>query len=215
MWVQLLAGKTIPLNGEARRYHPGDWVDVGKQTALAWIAAGQAKAGKLSRGGSYAPGSCVSVHGGNMRAELVNLLAGVETFADGSFEMRRPKTLFYDVSLNAPRVEFWPIGFNLLDKWDIACPLASYDVLARDIGSEQERVQTERVIRDLRVPFYDTRLIFATNTKVVREMLREYAHERQAGDERLAFLRCLYVYKPCLLALPNSWIARGKVVFDA
>ena len=41
-YVQLKATKHIRVAGTLRTYSPGDWVDVGKQTALAWIAEGSA-----------------------------------------------------------------------------------------------------------------------------------------------------------------------------
>ncbi|MFA5053530.1 MAG: hypothetical protein WC565_05705, partial [Parcubacteria group bacterium] len=44
MWVQLVTIQHIADHGRTVARYPGDWVDVGKQTALAWVASGQAKA---------------------------------------------------------------------------------------------------------------------------------------------------------------------------
>jgi hypothetical protein len=96
-----------------------------------------------------------------------------------------------------------PVGLNLLEKWEIAVPISDYNLLARDIGTDEERARTKELIHDLRVPVYDTRLIFARNCVAV-EQLFEMWHKEQ-GDERLSFLRCLYVVKPYVLALPSIW----------
>lgn len=42
MWIQLRVIKHIEVLGKMTTYHPGDWVDVGKQQALAWARSGEA-----------------------------------------------------------------------------------------------------------------------------------------------------------------------------
>ena len=43
VWVQLLAVKQIEQAGRTRTYRPGDYVEVGKQTANRWVADGVAR----------------------------------------------------------------------------------------------------------------------------------------------------------------------------
>ena len=93
-----------------------------------------------------------------------------------------------------------------LDKWDIACPLYNYDALALDEGTEEEREQTLDVIHDLRVLLYDTRLIFAKKCKQVDQLLTLWREDVNNGkNERLSFLRAIYIVKPLILALPSTW----------
>ena len=42
MWVKLKVRKNVEIQGKMKSFSPGDWIDVGKQTALQWIAAGEA-----------------------------------------------------------------------------------------------------------------------------------------------------------------------------
>lgn len=46
MWIQLTAIKHIEVLGKLTTYHPGDWVEVGKQLALKWIRSGDAASPK-------------------------------------------------------------------------------------------------------------------------------------------------------------------------
>jgi hypothetical protein len=43
MWVRLKATKYIEVRGKLTRFPPGAWVQVGKQTARQWLAAGEAE----------------------------------------------------------------------------------------------------------------------------------------------------------------------------
>ena len=43
MWVRLRVRKNIQVQGKMKSFAPGDWVEVGKQTALEWIAKDEAE----------------------------------------------------------------------------------------------------------------------------------------------------------------------------
>ena len=93
----------------------------------------------------------------------------------------------------------------MLEKWEVAAPLYDYKMLAITTGTEKEREKTKMVIRDLRAPMYDTRLMFVKRTKNGQELLKQWNLE--VGEERrLAFLRALYKVKPLVLALPATWM---------
>lgn len=47
--MRLKQGKSIEVLGKKQRFNPGDWVEVGKQTAMIWIAKGEAESPQLSK----------------------------------------------------------------------------------------------------------------------------------------------------------------------
>ena len=77
-------------------------------------------------------------------------------------------------------------GFGLLDTWELAAPLYSYETLARDVGDRRDREQTERVIHDLRVPVYDTRLMFIRRCHATRELVDEWVYVDDRDSLRMA-----------------------------
>lgn len=121
------------------------------------------------------------------------------------------KTLFIAPETCVPS-DLLRVGFDLLDKWDVAAPLWRYGVLAKDVGAPADRKRTEAVIRDLRVLLYAHELLFVRDSPDGRRFLETWRAEcgdgnGAGGDERLAFLRALYLVKPLFCALPRSWLA--------
>lgn len=119
------------------------------------------------------------------------------------------QTLIWDPAARL-RIDLIPAGFHLITAfgWEVAVPIYSYDELARDIGGDAEREQTALVVRDLRVPVYDPRVLFLRACQGSETLLAAWATERTGGDDRLSFLRALYRTKPLVCALPTTWIAR-------
>jgi hypothetical protein len=106
------------------------------------------------------------------------------------------------------RPDLLATGFSLLDTWEVAAPLFSYEELARDIGTDSERQQTEVLVHDLRVPVYEVRCLFLKRCRATRDLMAAWAREQEAkGNEYLGFLRALYQVKPLVLALPTTWMA--------
>lgn len=190
-----------------RTYRPGDWVEVGKQTALSWIASGQARAVqpvKMALGS----GSGVVLTRDHQGAQAtLDKFVVPYCIADPRLEWAR--TLVWDPAVKF-RWELAPVAFKFLDTWEIAAPLLSYETLARDLGTEEEREATQSIIRDLRVPVYDTSLMFVRRNRTTRQLFDRWQEERSSGsDERLRFLRALYQTRPLVLALPVGWVQRG------
>jgi hypothetical protein len=201
VWVRLKSLQHIGVNGKLVTFHPGEWVQVGKQQANAWLTTGAADRPDMPDMRVLA--DCGVVVSGNA-AKVKSLLPGLDV-AEGEPYLQFNKTLLWDSAVNL-RPELIVSGFNFLDTWEIASPIGSYEVLARDIGSEADRMRTETVIRDLRVPWYECRVLFLRQCRATRELLEAWRVEREAGDDRLAFLRALYSTKPLILALPATWI---------
>ena len=110
-----------------------------------------------------------------------------------------------------PNPEFLSITLMLLrDRaWEIAVPLYSYTKLTTRLGSEAERKATEALIHDLRVPYYNTDLMFIQRNKRTEALMSTWAEERKGtSDDKLAFLRAVYLTKPFILPLPTEWVRK-------
>ena len=84
--------------------------------------------------------------------------------------------------------------------------LASDTMLARDIGSDEERAKTEELIGDLRLPVYDTNLLWVRQTPATGYVMRMWANELAHGaDEQHSFLRAIYSTRILLCTLPPQW----------
>lgn len=209
MWVQLCSVQYFEVNGKQTAYHPGDWVSVGKQQAQLWIASGQAciPGGNGTERALIAEGAGVVISG-NFEAGKAHLdtYQGRLEMLDGLPLPVYKKTLIWDTSINLRR-ELVPVGFGLLDTWQLAVPIENYDVLACHIGDEEDRERTKAIIRDLRVPVYSIRQMFVRKCQEVENLFALWNKEKaEGGDERLAFLRAIYMAKPFILALPSTWV---------
>ena len=214
MWVQLKSIKMVEVQGKLRTYKQGDWVDVGKQTALLWI----------SEGAAWIPdGAAVDLMGADcgvflfgdhspeqMSAALGDYAGKIEARC-GAWPDGLPwsKTLLYNPHLKM-RKELTPVGFHLLDTWQVCAPLWDYEKLAADQGSEADRELTAAVIADLRVPLYSPDLVFVRRCGDSERWLADWGSDDRGskGDRRFSLLRSLYRNKPLLLALPTVWIGK-------
>lgn len=189
----------IEENGKLRLYYAGDFVEVGKHDARNWLATGQCEILNIVAKRDIIPPDAGIVLRGNIQFEYDGL-----EIVTGGLEVKFEKTLIWspDFPLNKNMI---PIGLHLLDRWEIAVPITDYNLLARDIGTDEEQQQTQAIIHEMRVPVYDTRLVFARQCTATEELFKLWRAEK--GDERLAFLRVLYQVKPYILALPSIWKA--------
>jgi hypothetical protein len=197
MWVKLRTVKQIEVQGKPRTYYPGDWVEVGKHDGLLWIANGDAETVERELSDMMVE-SGVVIRNAPAPAPL-----GMSAIV-GEPQLPYHLTVIWDSALRL-RKELIPTGLHLLGKWEVAVPLWDYDALALTAGDAADRERTVAVIRDLRVPMYDTRLMFVRRCPNGRALIDRFNEERQGGDERLAFLRALYAVKPLICALPTTW----------
>jgi len=208
MWVRLKSLQRIDKQGKPRDYHPGDWVDVGRQLAQLWISQGAAEIPSFTRGsGVMMSGAGVVVRAPSAtqyQSMFDGLKIGLSVVADAP-RIAFDRTLIWHPKAKL-RTELIVPGFGFLETWEIACPLYSYDELAAHIGSDEARARTKAVIRDLRVPVYDVRLIFAKRCENTDRLFEAWGKEAESGDdERLTFMRAFYKIKPLMLALPVTW----------
>lgn len=197
----------LEVQGKPRHYRPGDWLDVSRQTAVRWIAEGKAISprpiNELLPNGS----GVVLIDAAPEIVSQIERLSLDFTLSDRPV-LPYARTLIIRDQVDL-RSMLFPAGFNLLERWQVVAPLYSYDVLATHIGSEKERAATAKIIRDLRVPVYDTRLLFVRKCADTLKLLDTWYSERKSGsDQRLSFMRAFYKVKPLLCAAPVSWIDR-------
>jgi len=96
-----------------------------------------------------------------------------------------------------------PLGFSRLDDWQLAVPVLDMTTLAQDLGTEEEREQIKEVIHDLRVPVYDTGIIFARRCPQTEKLFKLW--DPYEGNRELGFIRALYQSCPVFLTLPVNW----------
>ena len=218
MWVKLLVTKTIEVDGTSQTYHPGDWITVGKQSAMVMIAASEAIIANQDNLASIMPaGAHVLLtrdpdDGGKLLSRLEATKLPFAVLADGAaVSLLHSHMLILQPDTDI-KVEMIPIGFRLLEKWQMAVPIGDYHEMAIQIGTPADRDITEAVIRDLRVPYYDTRMIFVKRCADTKAFFETWGEEllalRGKTDARLAFLRAMYKVKPILCALPTLWSRR-------
>lgn len=215
MWVQLRSIQHIEENGRQMTRHPGDWVNVGKQTALLWIQRGEAVLPEKTKYGDFelASGSGLLIisdepetpDNPNPNRKPLEPFARQIEISVGARCLPWERNVLWTPSFGL-RLELVPVGLMLLETWQIAVPLWDYKQLASQVGSHEDREKTRAVIHDLRVPLYDTRLMFVRACKECELLFNRWEQEMKAGgDERLAFARALYKTPMLILALPMTW----------
>lgn len=196
-WVQLLRTQQIEKGGISRTYYPGDWVDVGKQTAQRWVIDGAAR--------FASPQTAVSLDGCGM----VTLGSYRQPEAPVPVEHADAPTLCFARTLLAGgkvRPELLGVGFGLLNTWEVVAPLCDYDRLASHVGTPDARRRTAEQMGDLRVPLYESRMVFVRRCRNGEALIEAWNAERASGDdERLCFLRALWQVKPLICATPVTW----------
>lgn len=206
MWIQMVTVKNIEIAGRVRTYHPGDWVDIGKHDANLMIGRGEAI---LPKGDNTVVQKMISDQSGVLvfdneavARDKLSIYKGIQVDKIEQPTLMHERNFLWDTSapIHPPLVA---VGFHLLNKWEICVPLADYKILACNIGTEEERQATKDVIRDLRVPLYDTRVMFVKMTPDTSRLIKIWSETE--GDRQLAFLQALYRVKPFILALPASW----------
>ena len=211
MATHLVKAKTIVRamdeHGILKSYTPGDIFRVRNQELRALLAEGKIEIPcEFTLSSVYSLDDCGIAVTGSLEAvrSIVNNIS-----SEIANDVRWPRTLFWDTAARL-RADLIPVGFDrVAHGWQVAAPLASYRLLARDIGDDAGRTLTAKIIHDLRVPFYDVRALFVRDCTTTRDLLKLYAAELQRHPEpRLAFLRAMYQVKPVLCALPASWVGK-------
>ena len=216
-WVKALKNITRhDIKGAYRTYRPGDWFECNNQELALLLSerkiSVQRNMPAITQ--EITGGDCVIViTGGELKrgrefvaSTGIPVVTGNESFPD---DYSRYLWWHTDAPL---RLDLMPLGFHRVGAgWQTAIPLWRYNTLARDVGTPEARQRTEDVIHDLRVPVFDTRLIYIRRDDDTEHLLALWLEERKTGDDdKLCFMRALYAVKPLNCALPVSWVANGR-----
>lgn len=210
MWIQFRTSKMLYIAGKPTQFRAGDWCDVGKSVALRLIETGEATTTDITKLAVFTTSDVDrGIFFAANKDRGMSILGRILGPANWSTELpilRWLKTMYWDAS-TVPALEVIPTAWDLLDRWEVVAPLLSYDTLAKDIGTPEDRALTEALILDLRVPVYDTRVIFLRKCQAIEDLMAAWAGE--PGDRRLAFMRALWTVKPLILSTPATWADRG------
>lgn len=211
MWVKLLSQQQIDVNGTPTRYYPGDWVNVGRQTALYWI--GQKLAEKpgydlTSDLIDYTAGVlCVGDKiGVNSEKQITETIQHIDISFSDTPKLPYSETLIYYPKKTKLRPELIHVGFYHLENWQVIIPIFDYVTLAKDIGNEKDQELLNKILPETRIPVYNPYLMYVRrcdDTLTLMDKYKEYSE--QFTDDRLSFLAAMYETKPLLLAVPDNW----------
>ncbi|RPI21898.1 MAG: hypothetical protein EHM70_24470 [Chloroflexota bacterium] len=215
MWVQLTSIQYLREKGIQVTRRPGDWVDVGKQRALQWISRGGAGLPERTKYGEFDMAACSGVlilatepetpEAPHPARKILEPFEHTLEIQAGARCLLWQRNLLWDPGVKL-RLELVAVGFALLETWQIAVPLCDYQLLASQVGSDDDRERTKAVTHDLRIPLYDTRLMFVKACRESELLFERWEQElNYGGDERLAFVRALYRTPMLVLALPITW----------
>jgi len=223
-YVKLTCIKHIRRGGVLKKYLPGDTIEVGRQTAVEWILDGSAEdpygqVGPPLLDEKQRPkkgfGLVIRTEPDNTTVKRMQNFGKLEkslrvTYAPPHVPFRYTCIWRPDRTLTPQLLNY---GFLRIvetedpsEGWDLAAQLKSLNTMARDFGSDEEKEKTEKVIGDLRLPVYDSCLIWARRSEAAIRVIEAWAEELEKGaDEYHAFLRALYSQKAALCTLPVDW----------
>lgn len=213
-WVTLRAIKNLRDKGISKTYHPGDSVQVGRQAAMEWILDGSAvdpfgqMGPPLETTGEIDPnyGVRIRCNEGQMSMEA---LAGLKERVEISYG---PPAVPYQFTFiwrpdKVISPQLMNYGFlRIMESWEMAACLISSKKMARNFGLEEEQRETDKVIGDLRLPVYESRMIWARQGTAAEAVIEDWARQLEEGaDEYHAFLRALYTKRAMLCTMPYDW----------
>ena len=202
------------LDGAYMKYWPGDWFECRNQEMMDLLARELIETNALDIKQNF--DGCdlgVVVRAGTPPEHMFDNY-GLKTRRSDAFELPWERTAFWNVKLRLTTASI-VMGLIRVDgreeypAWEMAAMLESKQRMARDFGSEAEQARTLDVLGDLRLPIYETGILWVRRTEATEEVIRLWRAEVDAGaDERHAFLRTIYTHRALLCTLPADWIGQ-------
>lgn len=223
-YVKIKEIKRIRQGGQLQTYHPGDTVEVGKQTALSWILDGSASDPFEQVGPAAYERD--NVEFGEYGIHILDSEGSVSpTYFDRVMEAvpvsyGEPDIPYEHTFLWNPLVPVSPqlLNYGWLriskdnppqERWEMAATLLRIELTAADVGTAEEKQGTEKLIGDLRLPVYESGLLWIRQCPNSQKVIRSYAKYLDKGVHRYhAFLRALYSERAMLCTLPLDWTRR-------
>lgn len=211
-WVTLRQLVRIKRHGTLTTYHPGDSVNVGKQTAREWLLSGVAKdpfgqvAEQVYSDGEY--GIVIRGEEGSVSPAALEGLVGTVPVTYGEPCVPYKYTFIWNPYVTASR-KFVEYGWHRIsDDWEMAAALVSVDIQADSVGTKYDKEATEKLLGSLRLAVYNTGHIWARKCEESERVVDEFARilaDGQVGEEH-AFLQALYKKRCKLFTMPVDWM---------
>jgi hypothetical protein len=211
-WVQAKRAITRhSLEGGYLTFQPGDWFECRNQELLELTQAGLVRttadvlrvefvggdAGVLALPGAVPP-STLGAYGLAMQKGDVLALPWKRTLIMDKGVGCTAETVALGMMRLAP--DSYPA-------WEMVAKLASFTRTLASVGTEDEKARTLEALGDLRLPVYDTRLLWVRRTPATEEVIRLWRAEVEQGhDPQHAFLRVVYRNPVALNTLPADWV---------
>jgi len=200
-------------------YHPGDWIEVKKKRAKKLLASGKAE---IPRQDIMSDVAGFNECGILIRGEEQELLfdSRIEvSFGEISLPYENVTVLLkpnYYITWKAIEAGLLRItNFEDTDAepWEMMAMLFDNDVTADDVGTEDERAKTKELIGDLRLPVYDTDILWVRKTDSTEAVIDRWVKELEtSNDEKHSFLRALYAERAMMLTLPSGWSSQWELL---
>jgi len=211
MWVRLLQPRRIETNGVNKDFKKGDWIEVGKQTANQWIIQGIADRPGYDVSKEYVDytAGIITVGGINQNL-LTNIkqdIPGIELTHSDDYHMFYSENMIWNNGVNIRRENLF-VGFKLLKNWQLAVPLHSYDDLAvHQTMTKDEKIYLKSAIKELRVPIYNTDLMFIRRCDETQALFNQWEIEKTIIENNsLSFHVAMYKTVPVICSLPVNWV---------
>jgi len=210
-------------HGEPVSYHPGSWLPVYKSRARQLVASGQAEIPRQDRLKEALQFDNCGILVLSDALPRLDFLGHIGTLLDTKLSnvLNLPfsRTMIWKPGSTTVTEHAIISGFSrLLDfedtgkpGWEILAMLVDENKTARDYGSDEEKAQTLEVIGDLRIPVYNTSLMWIRQTPNTEDLVEKWRSEIAGGaDEQHAFLRVLYTVRAMTCTLSPNWHLRHQ-----
>ena len=200
--------------GATKLYNPGDWFEVRNQELLQLQALGQIRTTAEALKATFDFSQCGILWRGSLTSLDAPRLQeyGIATEESATLALPWKYTLLghppavltaQNIALGFVRIE----DGKDWDAWEMAACLADGLPLAQAHGSDAEKQRTLDVVGDLRIPLYNTTMLWVRRTDTTAALIADWEAELNAGaDERHAFARALYTRRVRMCTLPPNWV---------
>ena len=236
VWVRAIDVLYVNENGQRVTKRAGEWAEVGKHQARMLLASGQAEIPKRdTRNEVQEYDQC----GVRVRIPLAPLSSHIPWFHRADFTIDisvfgdladklvftqgepaithdftviwKPSTPVVPHAVEMGLARLHSFEDTDAEPWEMLAILASETEWADSFGSDEERAKTEGAIGDLRIPVYDTNMLWVRKTERTEAVIARWLTElRQGADEQHAFLRALYAEHVLMCTLPANWAGKHK-----
>jgi len=206
-WVQALKAFRI----DTTLYQPGDWLQVNRLAMRKLMEEGRVETPMEIVAETFDLSGCGIFQRGEAPA-LKDCWIPITSEGDNWLPYDRtviwlPGTKAFTMARVALGLSYIEAGDDY-NSWEMAAALASEAKTVGQFGSEDEQQKTLKLLGDLRLPVYQTDMVWARRTPATEAMVAAWRAEVESGaDEIHAFVRALYTHSVRLTTLPPQWLS--------